>query len=68
MKKEYNKKLEPWLCCTIVLHNRTFDIYFREEQINPWYYALSLAVKKYNKDAYCMTYGKFLWYDRHCAA
>eukprot|EP01017_Pseudomicrothorax_dubius_P009036 TRINITY_DN13008_c0_g1_i3.p1 TRINITY_DN13008_c0_g1~~TRINITY_DN13008_c0_g1_i3.p1 ORF type:complete len:315 (+),score=55.21 TRINITY_DN13008_c0_g1_i3:64-1008(+) len=60
-KKDYNKKLEPWLCLSIVLHNRTLDFYMKEEQMNLWYYVLSTETKRYNPRAYVPSFGRFLW-------
>eukprot|EP01017_Pseudomicrothorax_dubius_P032194 TRINITY_DN4189_c0_g1_i4.p1 TRINITY_DN4189_c0_g1~~TRINITY_DN4189_c0_g1_i4.p1 ORF type:complete len:444 (+),score=101.31 TRINITY_DN4189_c0_g1_i4:61-1332(+) len=60
-KKDYNKKLEPWLCISLELHNRSLDLYFKEEQINPWYYVLSSEIKRQNPRAFAPSFGKFLW-------
>ena len=59
--KKKNAKLEPWLCFSIILKSRPFDMYCEEERINDWVIGLSYLIKKNNPDAYCLTIGQFFW-------
>jgi hypothetical protein len=49
------------LCFSVVLRDRTIDLYCREDQINYWFIGISEEVKKMNPRAYCLSVGKFLW-------
>lgn len=46
---------------SLVLPERTIDLYLTPEQINLWYIGLSEEIRKVNKDAFCLSVGKFLW-------
>lgn len=61
--KIYNKSLEPHLCVSLVLGNRTLDLYFgqSQSQLNHWVIALSYCVKQKNPSAYGLTVGQFYW-------
>ena len=45
LRKNYNKKLESWLCFSIIIDKRSLDFHCQPEQINPWFIALSVMVK-----------------------
>lgn len=59
--KSKNKNMEPWLCMSIILKNRSFDLYIPEEKIDFWYIGLSEFIREHNSKAYCMTKGQYLW-------
>lgn len=61
-QKKKNKDLFPWLCMSIILENRSFDIYCTEENINTWYCGLAYAIKRHNPNAYVLSVGKFFWF------
>ena len=60
MKKK-NQNLLPWLCMSIIMDNRPFDVVCQEENIDNWYIGLAYAIKKHNPDAYVLSAGKFFW-------
>ena len=60
-RKKSNDKLEPWLCFSLMMDKRSFDVYCTEDNINKWYIGLAYAIKKHNDKAYCLSLGKFLW-------
>jgi hypothetical protein len=60
-KSSNMKKFEPWLCFSIILKNRPFDLYCKADQITKWFVGLSAMVKIQNKNAYCLRVGKYLW-------
>jgi hypothetical protein len=60
-EKKKNLDKEPWLCFSLILKNRSYDIYTTEEQINDWVIGLSHLVKKYNPNAYVVRPGQFFW-------
>jgi len=55
------KGLEPWLCFSLVLENRTIDLYCREDQINYWVIGLSEELKRIRPKAVTLTVGKYFW-------
>jgi hypothetical protein len=59
--KKSNKDLYPWLCMSLIMENRPFDIVCSEDNANAWYIGLAYAIKKHNPNAYCLSVGKFLW-------
>ena len=59
--KKKNDKCLPWLCMSIMMDNRPFDVQCTELNINNWYIGLAYAIKKHNPDAYVLSVGKFLW-------
>ena len=56
-----NKDKEPWLCFSLILKNRSYDVFATEEQINDWVIGLSHLIKKYSPDAYVVRPGQFFW-------
>lgn len=60
-EKNKNKDREPWLCFSIILKNRPFDLYCSEETIDEWVIGLSHLIKKYNPNAYVLRPGQFYW-------
>ena len=56
------KKLEPWLCVSIILHKRPLDLYCREEDIDNFVVGLSEEIKRYNPQARVFSLGKYIWY------
>lgn len=60
-QKKKNSKLFPWLCMSIIMDKRPFDIYCTEENINAWYVGLAYAIKKHNPTAAVLTVGGFFW-------
>lgn len=56
-----NKEKEPWLCFSIILKNRPFDLYADEESIDDWVIGLSHLIKKYSPTAYVPRPGQFYW-------
>ena len=42
------RKVEPWLCFSIIFKKRALDIYCSETQIDNWYIGLSELVKLHN--------------------
>ena len=61
-KRKDNKKLERWKCFSIIMKNRPFDVYCKDSHlITPWVYGLGSLVKMYNKTAYYLPIGKYLW-------
>lgn len=61
MLKSGNKSLEPHLCFSLLMGDRSFDLYCSPEQISYWYIALSKEVKKFNPKAFVIQPGVFLW-------
>lgn len=59
--KKKNRDKEPWLCFSIILKNRPFDLYCNEENIDQWVIGLSHVIKKYNPDAYVLRPGQYYW-------
>lgn len=59
--KGKNAKLKPWLCFSIILKNRPFDICCTEEQLPVWFNGLSGLLKLYNPYAFTIRYGRYLW-------
>lgn len=55
------KKFEPWLCFSIILKNRPFDVYCTRDKITNWFCGLSALNKIHNKNAYCISMGTYLW-------
>lgn len=60
-QKKKNEKLYSWLCISLVMSNRSYDIYCAEDNVNSWYIGLAYAIKKHNPNAYVLSVGKFLW-------
>ena len=56
-----NADKEPWLCFSLILKNRSYDVYATEEQINDWVIGMSHLIKKYSPDAYVVRPGQFFW-------
>lgn len=59
--KSGNKRLESWLCFSLINAKKSVDLYASETRINPWMMTLSAAVKNANPMAYCLRPGQFLW-------
>lgn len=59
--KSGNKKLEDWLCFSIIFPKKSLDLYASETKCNIWVTTLSDLVKMNNPRAYCLTRGKLLW-------
>ena len=59
--KSSREKLEPWLCMSLIMDSRPFDIFCTEENINDWYIGLAHAIKKHNPNSYCLSPGRFFW-------
>jgi len=59
--KPFNKKLEPWLCFSLVLKSRTLDFYCEADQINRWMFALSEETKRKNPTAFVLKPSTMLW-------
>lgn len=53
-QKPFNKKLEPWLCFSLVLKTRTLDFYCEKDQINRWLFSLSEEAKRKNPTAFVL--------------
>ena len=60
-KKSKNANLESWLCLSIILKNRSLDLYIPEEKIDFWVIGLSEFCKQNNSKAFCLTKGQYLW-------
>lgn len=60
-RKKANNGLEPWLCFSLMMDKRSFDLYCTEDNLNRWYIGLGYAIKRHNPNAYCLSVGKFLW-------
>lgn len=60
-QKPKNREKEAWLCFSIILKNRPFDLYCPEESINEWVIGLGHLTKKYNPAAYVVRPGQFFW-------
>jgi hypothetical protein len=60
-QKKKNSKLFPWLCISIIMDKRSFDICCTEDNVNAWYIGLAYAVKKHNPNAVVLTIGNFFW-------
>lgn len=60
-RKNYNKKLENWLCFSLIMKTRSLDFYCENNQLNPWLIALSVEVKRKNPKAFTLTPGRILW-------
>ena len=60
-EKSKNKDRERWLCFSIIMKNRPFDLYCEEESIDDWIIGLSHLIKKYNPDAYVLRPGQYYW-------
>lgn len=56
-----NRDKEPWLCFSLILKNRSYDVFATEEQINDWVIGLSHLIKKYSPDACVVRPGQFFW-------
>jgi hypothetical protein len=65
-QKSKNKDREPWLCFSIILKNRPFDLYCEEDTIDEWVIGLSHLIKKYNPNAYVMRPGQYYWRKLKC--
>ncbi|KAL4492959.1 hypothetical protein ABPG72_020738 [Tetrahymena utriculariae] len=61
LQKPFNKKLEPWLCFSLVLKSRTLDFYCEKDQINRWLFALSEETKRKNPTAFVLKPSQVLW-------
>lgn len=59
--KKKNDKLYSWLCISLIMPNRSYDIYCTEENVNSWYIGLAYAIKKHNPYACVLPVGRFLW-------
>lgn len=59
--KKKNDKLYGWLCVSLILPNRSYDIYCTEENVNSWYIGLAYAIKKHNPLACVLPVGRFFW-------
>ena len=46
---------------SLVLPERTIDLYCRPDQINFWYIGLAEEVRKINPHAYCLSVGGYFW-------
>lgn len=60
-QKKKNAKLFSWLCVSLIMANRTYDVYCTEENVNAWYIGLAYAVKKHNPTACVLPVGRFFW-------
>lgn len=56
-----NQEREPWLCFSVILKNRPYDLYAEEEAIDDWVIGLSHLIKKYNPNAYVLRPGQYYW-------
>jgi hypothetical protein len=54
-------KFKRWLCLSIIMKERPFDIYCEPEHITNWFVGLSNLVKIYNPKAHCIKAGRYLW-------
>lgn len=59
--KKKNEGLFAWLCISIMMSNRSYDICCVEENVNQWYIGLGYAIKKHNPGAYVLPVGRFFW-------
>ena len=59
--KSSNKKLEPWLCFSLILKRRSLDIYCTEDQIDNWYLGLSQLIKLHRPSTYALSKGQYYW-------
>ena len=57
MIKGYNKKLENYLCFSLILKLRSLDFYCEPDKIDFWVIALSNETKNKNSKAYCLRPG-----------
>jgi hypothetical protein len=60
-QKKKNEKLFSWLCVSMIMGKRPYDIYCSEDNVNAWYIGLAYAVKKHNPNAYVLSVGRFFW-------
>ena len=60
-KSSNAKKFEPWLCFSIIMKNRPFDVYAPKDKITKWFCGLSALNKIHNPNAYCISVGTYLW-------
>ena len=59
--KGKNRQKEPWLCFSILITGRPYDLYCDEDNIDFWVIGLSHLIKKYNPQAYVLSPGKYYW-------
>lgn len=60
-QKKKNSKLFPWLCMSIIIDKRSFDVCCTEDNVNDWYIGLAYAIKKHNPNSVVLTVGNFFW-------
>ena len=60
-QKSKNKQLSSWLCFSLILKNRSLDVYCTEDQIDFWYVGLSQFVKLHNPSAFALSKGRYYW-------
>lgn len=60
-QKKRADKFYPWLCMSIIMEQRPYDVVCDETNVNDWYIGLAYAIKKHNPDAVVLGVGKFFW-------
>ncbi|EGR27036.1 hypothetical protein IMG5_202740 [Ichthyophthirius multifiliis] len=61
MCKPYNKKLQSWLCFSLILKSRSLDFFCEPDQINKWLIALGSETKKFNPGSYALRPAQVYW-------